>query len=414
MSCTVRTCAFAVQLHIAVSHVVHGCPACLKSAHALPWMRVSGPCACFNLPIYLSSDLRKVSIRVTFSSTSSWCGACLSGLGLEPHELRAPLFALRAFNIETALVADSVRSKESVVGQIRFQWWRDAIKSVYDGRSPNHPVALALAHVLHSPNPAAAAGAAVNTPADVTPDGDETRWSSGSCNISSCDSVGGGAACRSTDVSLDASNGEQGISASPFRYSRYCFKRIIDCREADFLDPQPPLDLQALEKYAEGTSSQLMYLQLAAAGIKHRDADHAASHLGRAAGITTLLRGTAMHAASRRCYLPVDLCAAARVSQEDVYSGIVSEGLRDVVHKVASLAKGHLDEARRLASRLPTGAAGVMLPAVAVGRYLQALEAVNFNPYDPKLIREQGGSGAGSAPISYILAVKWHHLRGTY
>lgn len=56
-------------------------------------------------------------------------------------------------------------------------------------------------------------------------------------------------------------------------------------------------------------------VQLAAAGIKHRDADHAASHLGRAVGITTLLRGMPVHAAARRSYLPVDLCAEARVSQ---------------------------------------------------------------------------------------------------
>ncbi|GIL86937.1 hypothetical protein Vretimale_15529 [Volvox reticuliferus] len=330
-----------------------------------------------------------------------------------PKELRPPLFALRAFNIETALVVDSVRSKELVVGQIRFQWWRDAIKSAYDGRPPNHPVALALAHVLHSPGPATATGASGNAHADdVNPDSGEIRCRSDGCNLSSCDSVGGDPASRAADVF--PGHCDRGISASPPPYSRYCFKRIIDCREADFLDPQPPLDLQALEKYAEGTSSQLMYLQLAAAGIKHRDADHAASHLGRATGITTLLRGTAAHAASRRCYLPVDLCAEARVSQEDVYNGVVSEGLRDVVHKVASLAKGHLDEARRLAPRLPLGAAGVMLPAVAVGRYLQALESVNFNPYDPTLIRKQGGSGAGSAPVSYILEVKWHHLRGTY
>lgn len=55
--------------------------------------------------------------------------------------------------------------------------------------------------------------------------------------------------------------------------------------------------------------------QLAAAGVRHADADHAASHLGRAVGLTTLLRGTPAHAAARRSYLPVDLCAQHRVSQ---------------------------------------------------------------------------------------------------
>ncbi|KAG2433499.1 hypothetical protein HYH02_012617 [Chlamydomonas schloesseri] len=321
-------------------------------------------------------------------------------------DLRPALFALRAFNIETALVADQVRSKESVVGQIRFQWWRDAVRAAYEDRPPNHPVAIALAHVLHSPGPKPSP--AVAAPAPPSGAHADTGCGDSGCGGDSPRSSAAAAAAASTSSSAAAA-----ASSGPGRFSRYSFKRIIDVRESDFLDPQPPLDLGALETYAEGTASQLLYLQLAAAGVKHRDADHAASHLGRAVGITTLLRGTAAHAAARRSYLPVDLCAEARVSQEDVYSGAVSEGLRDVVHKVASLAKGHLDEARRLAPRLPAGAAGLMLPAVAVDRYLQALEAVNFDPYDSGLLKQHGG-GEGAAPLSYVLAVKWHQLRGTY
>lgn len=60
---------------------------------------------------------------------------------------------------------------------------------------------------------------------------------------------------------------------------------------------------------------QLLYLQLAAAGVQSRDADHAASHLGKAVGIATLLKGAAYHASRRRSYLPIDLCAQHRVSQ---------------------------------------------------------------------------------------------------
>ncbi|KAG2442344.1 hypothetical protein HXX76_002430 [Chlamydomonas incerta] len=321
-------------------------------------------------------------------------------------ELRPALFALRAFNIETALVADQVRSRESVVGQIRFQWWRDAVRAAYEDRPPNHPVAIALAHVLHSPGPAPPAVAApASSAAAATAGGAQAD---AGCSDSGC----GSDSPRSSSAAAAASSSSSSPTG-PGRFSRYSFKRIIDVRESDFLDPQPPLDMGALESYAEGTASQLLYLQLAAAGIKHRDADHAASHLGRAIGITTLLRGTAAHAAARRSYLPVDLCAEARVSQEDVYSGVVSEGLRDVAHKVASLAKGHLDEARRLAPRLPPGAAGLMLPAVAVERYLQALEAVNFDPFDAGLLKQHGG-GSGAAPLSYVLAIKWHQMRGTY
>lgn len=43
--------------------------------------------------------------------------------------------------------------------------------------------------------------------------------------------------------------------------------------------------------------------------MANTDADHAASHLGRAVGIATLLRGTAFHAQQRRCYLPLEVLA---------------------------------------------------------------------------------------------------------
>jgi NADH dehydrogenase [ubiquinone] 1 alpha subcomplex assembly factor 6 len=50
--------------------------------------------------------------------------------------------------------------------------------------------------------------------------------------------------------------------------SRYQLKRLLDTRESDALSAQPPLTLDHLEQYAEGTASQLQYLQLAAAGAR--------------------------------------------------------------------------------------------------------------------------------------------------
>lgn len=49
--------------------------------------------------------------------------------------------------------------------------------------------------------------------------------------------------------------------------------------------------------------------------MQSREADHAASHLGKAVGISTLLRGAAFHASQRRSYMPIDLCAKHGVSQ---------------------------------------------------------------------------------------------------
>ncbi|KAI0712164.1 isoprenoid synthase domain-containing protein [Earliella scabrosa] len=59
-----------------------------------------------------------------------------------PRELQGAFFALRAFYVELASVQDTVSN--SMIGKMRMQFWRDAIKSVADGRPPQHPIALAL------------------------------------------------------------------------------------------------------------------------------------------------------------------------------------------------------------------------------------------------------------------------------
>ena len=61
------------------------------------------------------------------------------------QETRAAVMALRAFNVETALVADSV--KEAALAQIRMQWWRDAVDSLYGPKPQPHPVIQALKQV---------------------------------------------------------------------------------------------------------------------------------------------------------------------------------------------------------------------------------------------------------------------------
>lgn len=61
------------------------------------------------------------------------------------QEVRAAAIALRAFNVETAQIAEQVR--ETGLVPIRFQWWRDAINSCYKGTPVKHPVVQALAQV---------------------------------------------------------------------------------------------------------------------------------------------------------------------------------------------------------------------------------------------------------------------------
>ncbi|MGF6231875.1 NADH dehydrogenase [ubiquinone] 1 alpha subcomplex assembly factor 6 [Inquilinus ginsengisoli] len=63
-----------------------------------------------------------------------------------PAPRRAGLFALYAFNIEVAKTREVV--SQPLLGQIRLQWWRDAIGEIYDGRPRRHEVLDALAPAI--------------------------------------------------------------------------------------------------------------------------------------------------------------------------------------------------------------------------------------------------------------------------
>ena len=63
-----------------------------------------------------------------------------------PERSRRRLFALYAFNYEIAKTAESVT--QPIAGQIRLQWWREAIAEAYAGKARAHEVAGALAAVI--------------------------------------------------------------------------------------------------------------------------------------------------------------------------------------------------------------------------------------------------------------------------
>ena len=60
-----------------------------------------------------------------------------------PGAQRGSLMALYAFNVELARVRESVR--EPMMGEMRLQWWREAIDGIQAGRIAARPVVRALA-----------------------------------------------------------------------------------------------------------------------------------------------------------------------------------------------------------------------------------------------------------------------------
>ena len=62
---------------------------------------------------------------------------------LLPRSERAKLWALFAFELELSRVPSS--AKEPMLQRIRYQWWREAIDRLFQGKPDKHPVIQALA-----------------------------------------------------------------------------------------------------------------------------------------------------------------------------------------------------------------------------------------------------------------------------
>ncbi|KAK1912886.1 hypothetical protein P3342_004822 [Pyrenophora teres f. teres] len=183
----------------------------------------------------------------------------------------------------------------------------------------------------------------------------------------------------------------------------------------------------------------MLYLTLSALPQASLTTDHIASHIGKAMGITAVLRGiplvafppqqplgtsnsmTGQSGPTRRRAPPLDVMAEANVREEDVFrQGASAPGLRDAIFTVATRANDHLITAREMLSKLRsegtlghdfehqheeehvysaqqlnTGqetqlaeveqAFGVFMPSIATQSWLDRLQKVDFDVFDQRL-----------------------------
>jgi NADH dehydrogenase [ubiquinone] 1 alpha subcomplex assembly factor 6 len=216
------------------------------------------------------------------------------------------------------------------------------------------------------------------------------------------------------------------------------FLKVINTRE-QYMDNKPYTNLAALEAYAENTYSTLMYLTLAALPLHSMATDHVASHIGKAVGIATVLRGLPLiafppppnHHSNNAPFggaslgrhgaivLPLDVMVEAGVKEEEVFrKGAEAPGLRDAIFTVATRANDHLITARQMLTNLQQGkdaghafehegeeghnyseaqsrgdtakedlerGFGVLMQAVPTTMWLERLERMDFDVFKPEL-----------------------------
>ena len=140
--------------------------------------------------------------------------------------------------------------------------------------------------------------------------------------------------------------------------------------------------------------------------------------MGVAQAITTLLRALPYHAAQRRMVIPAEITAKHGVNQETVFRGGGGGGkdgeengkrLEEAVFEFATVANDHVLTAREMfkeeGGQVPAKAMPLFLSMVSslphilcwlansnvqipVIRFLERLEAANFNAFEPTLQRK--------------------------
>ena len=245
--------------------------------------------------------------------------------GFAQSQSRRHLIALYAFNLEVAKTREIV--SEPMLGEIRLQWWREAIGEIYNGRPRQHLVVEALAQVI----------GAHDLPRDLFDNLINAR-------------------------ALD-------LEDSPF-------KTMADL-DAYLMATSAGLMSLAMGVLAPESSSDA--------------ADLMAVEAGRAWALTGLICALPYRAAQGQSIIPEDLAAQAGLDPHALFAGRMHPGLRQSVDDLAARAEESYAPARKLAKEVPSKLWPAFLQIGLIPSYLKTCRADDFlqAPESPPLWRRQ-------------------------
>jgi NADH dehydrogenase [ubiquinone] 1 alpha subcomplex assembly factor 6 len=264
-----------------------------------------------------------------------------------PPEKRLLYQTIRAYNAEISTIRDSVKGNE-LTAKMRFQFWRDTLENIYEPNSSNRQIA--------------------NHPTVIALE----------------------RACREA------------------RLGRQWLERCLNAKEAEMLEKEWT-NLSDMEEYAEAAFSSLIYSTIECLGVPEtHEINTAASHLGIAQGITTLIRAVP-YAVETENRIPLAkwILAKNNCIDDDMFFNSLNdhnnfsmEG-KNAIFEFASVAHNHLRSAKEMLTAKQSSDDALVgplvdprvypafLPAMLVQEYLNNLEKADFNVFDPNLRKRE-------------------------
>jgi len=194
---------------------------------------------------------------------------------------------------------------------------------------------------------------------------------------------------------------ELGLVLKDSKMTKRYFERLVNARKIANLNF---ISMKQMEQYAEDTVSSMNYLILETLNCKNVNADHAASHLGKAQGISNLLRSVYHQKTHQHLPIPQELLIRHGISQERFFRSKANDkAVEDVVFDIATLANQHLEKSNKLISKVPKEGKMAFLPSISTKRFLEKLQRVNFNLTDKSL---------GRRDSLLPLVLYWNKIKG--
>lgn len=234
-----------------------------------------------------------------------------------PPQARRAWIALAAFHAEVAHVRDHV--SQPLPGEIRLQWWRDALTGGGQGRDhgavEGNPVAAELLRTM-----------------------------------------------AQHDLPVEA------------------FVRLIDAHVFDVYDDPMP-DMAALEAHCRDTTAAMYDLRAKVMGVNSPEIERLAEHAGIAEGLVDVMLALPRHTARRQLYLPGDLMSVHGVISEEVFLQQSSSPLKDALAHLRREANTQMKQALLMLEDAPSAARAAFLPLVVIGKTLARLDS--SEPFAP-------------------------------
>jgi phytoene synthase len=273
----------------------------------------------------LGSDYAQCEALLRGEDLDRWL-ACL----FIPSALRVHVHVLYAFSFEIARIRERV--SEPMLGEIRFQWWREILVGERAAEAAAHPVAAALLDTI----------AKYQLPLD--------------------------------------------------RFSGLIDARLFDLYD----EPMPSIAMLESYATATASNLFRLAAEIVAPQPERQGNEKlavAADHAGIAYAITGLLRALPWHVANGQIYLPLDCLAAHGIDAADVQSVLeadlhadrVSAGLRAALADLRHLAREHLRAFDALMGKTKDDAGSVFLPVRLCEAYLRQMEKPDYDPWRTRI-----------------------------